>query len=170
MKLSRLSILTGLLLLFSLGACNMSLSKGTLTIPITLDEKAVTRLVEGVQGIITAASPDQPNVTINHIDFIVPDSVRVDGTYEISENNFTQGHMQIAFGVVDDLPRIEVTELNAPGIENSDSLLSQINQTLTDSLVREVGAIQEKAVFKSISVEENAIKIIVEVPLTSKSE
>lgn len=157
------------ILLASLTACKLSLSNGKLTIPITLDEKAAIRLIEGVQGIIQVASPEAPAATINHIDFIVPDSIRVDGTYEISENNFSQGTMTVAFGVVDNLPRVAVTNLEIPGVENSADLMDRINQTLVESLQREAGLVGENATFKSIVVDEDSINMIVEVPVSGQS-
>lgn len=154
-----------LIIMLFTAACGVSLNQGKLAIPISLDEKAVTRLIDGVQGIIVAASPIQPSATINHVAFIEPDSIRVDGTYQTSNDTFIQGSMTIAFAVVDDQPRVAVTSLDVPGFEAAAGTMESVNRALEEALQREVGAVQEAAVFKSITVENNALNIIVEVPL-----
>ncbi|MHB8934087.1 MAG: hypothetical protein ACYC6H_11540, partial [Bellilinea sp.] len=106
-----------LILVFFISACGLGLKNGKLSIPISLNEQAITRLVEGVQGIILAASPVKPDVTINHIAFLEPDSIRVDGTYKTPDSDFIQGSMTIAFGVVNEQPRVQVTSLDIPGME-----------------------------------------------------
>ena len=164
MKPFRIALLT-LILAVGLSACNFSLKGGKLTVPITLDEQAVIRLLTLAQSAITATSGGQSQVTINNVDFIEPDSVRVDGVYESSPGEFVPGSMTVAFAVADGAPRVGVTALDIPGADDSDARMEEINRALEDALQREVGAIQEAATFKSIAVEGNALKIIVEVPL-----
>ncbi len=164
MKIYRIALIT-LILALGASACNFSLKGGKLAIPISLDEQAVTRLVSGVMGVITAASGSQPQATINVVDFIEPDSIRVDGTYEISPGQLVQGSMTLAFAVVDGAPRVGVIALDIPGADNSAATMDKINRALEDALQREAGAVREAAVFKSITVEGDALKIIVEVPL-----
>ena len=164
MKPFRIALIT-LILALGLSACNFSLKGGKLTIPITLDEQAVTRLISLAQSAITATSGGQSQVTINNIDFIEPDSIQVDGTYETSPGQLVPGSMTVAFAVADGAPRVGVIALDIPGADNSDARMEEINRALEDALQREVGAIQAAATFKSIAVEGNALKIIVEVPL-----
>ncbi|HAL16727.1 MAG TPA: hypothetical protein DCP32_08240 [Anaerolineaceae bacterium] len=73
--------------------------------------------------------------------------------------------MTVAFAVADGAPRVGVTALDIPGADNSAAKMDEINRALEDALQREVGAIQAAATFKSIAVEGNTLKIIVEVPL-----
>ncbi|MHB0924564.1 MAG: hypothetical protein ACYC3H_11455 [Bellilinea sp.] len=154
-----------LILVFFISACGLGLKNGKLSIPISLNEQAITRLVEGVQGIILAASPVKPDVTINHIAFLEPDSIRVDGTYKTPDSDFIQGSMTIAFGVVNEQPRVQVTSLDIPGMEGLSSTMDDVNRALEEALQREVENVQEAAVFKSITVQDNELKMIVEVPL-----
>ncbi len=164
MKPFRIALIT-LILALGLSACNFSLKGGKLTVPITLDEQAVIRLLTLAQSAITATSGGQSQVTINSVDFIEPDSVRVDGVYESSPGEFVPGSMTVAFAVADGAPRVGVTALDIPGADDSDARMEEINRALEDALQREVGAIQAAATFKSIAVEGNTLKIIVEVPL-----
>ncbi|MHB8931861.1 MAG: hypothetical protein ACYC6H_00150, partial [Bellilinea sp.] len=81
------------------------------------------------------------------------------------DSDFIQGSMTIAFGVVNEQPRVQVTSLDIPGMEGLSSTMDDVNRALEEALQREVENVQEAAVFKSITVQDNELKMIVEVPL-----
>jgi len=62
-------------------ACGLSLNDGKLSIPITLNEETLIRLISGAQSIASTGSEGNMLVEVQDLDFIEPDKIKAYGRY-----------------------------------------------------------------------------------------
>lgn len=162
MKNVKRGILIGLVTLSLVSlACGLSLQDGKLTIPITLNEDTIKRLL----GTSQSAVANNTWVEVQDIQFIEPDKIRATGNYLVNSTQRVNGEVELTFSVVNNQPDVEITWVNIPGLDLASDAVQKANDALSQVLrdqVRENGA---DAVIKSITVEGDALKILVEVPV-----
>ena len=145
-------------------ACGLSLNNGKLTIPVTLNKETLIRLISGAQSVAASGSQTNVMVEVQDLDFIEPDKIKAYGRYSLSGMQ-VEGEIELTFSVVNDEPKVEITGVNIPGLDLASDVIQKANETLSELMREQVRQADSDAVIKSITVEEEALKIIVEVPV-----
>jgi len=146
-------------------ACGVKYENGKVAIPISLDEATVIKLIGGIQDVVNSTGQTQSAVVVNKVNFNPPDMVNTEFTYSPGNGQTVDGNADVKFAVDNGQPKVEVVKITIPGMELPAEQITQLNEGLSQSLKRQVEAIQSTAEFKSIAVSDKALKITVLVNL-----
>jgi len=144
-------------------ACGLSLNDGKLSIPITLNEETLIRLISGAQSIASTGSEGNMLVEVQDLDFIEPDKIKAYGRYTGPSGVQVDGEIELTFSVVNDEPVVEITWVNIPGLDLASDTVKKANDLLSQVLREQVRQTNQDAIIKSIAVEGDALTIVVEV-------
>lgn len=163
---NRLKILAATLVwVLVIMACGLSLKNGTLIVPITLKEETLKSILNNTQKIFTSTSGNDVQVQVDDLQFVEPDSITVLGTYTTEDGQQVNGGVDLTFSVVDDQPQVKISSVNIPGMDIDQETIDQANQALSQMIQEQIDQSGQAGVVKSISVEGQTLKIILEVPL-----
>lgn len=151
-----------ILLLVSL-ACNLSLQNGKLTVPITLREETLKQIITAAQSAAASQGERLPLIEVEDIEFIEPDRIVARGQYQVLGGQRLNGQVELKFSVVNDQPKVEVTAINIPGVDLASDAIKKVNEALSGVIQDQVEEAGDGAVVKSMTVEGDALKIVVEV-------
>ncbi|GIV67042.1 MAG: LmeA family phospholipid-binding protein [Chloroflexota bacterium] len=158
------SILIGsMALLLASIACNLSFREGKLSIPITLKEDTIKQIITAAQSAAASQGEKLPLIEVEDIEFIEPDRIIAKGQYQVLGGQRLNGQVELKFSVENDQPKVEVTAINIPGIDLASDAIKKVNEALSKVIRDQVNEAGEGAVIKSIAVEADALKILVEV-------
>lgn len=166
MRIKNLKLILGVLAmgLVSL-ACNLSLRDGKLSVPITLSEDSIKQLISTAQSVAGSQGENLPFMDVQDIDFIEPDRIVARGQYQLPLGQRMDGQVELKFSVVDDKPKVEITGINIPGMDLAGDAVKKANEALSRVIEDQVRDAGQDAVIKSITVEKDALKILVEVAI-----
>ena len=156
-------LMGGIILMLVSLACNLSLQDGKLTIPITLKEEAIKQIITTAQSAAASQGERLPVIEVEDIEFIEPDKIVARGQYRALGGQRLNGQVELKFLVVNDQPKVEVTAINIPGVDLASDAIKRVNEALSKVIQDQVKESGEGAVVKSITVEKDALKIVVEV-------
>jgi hypothetical protein len=146
-------------------ACGLSLNDGKLSIPITLNKDTLIRIISSAQSVASSGSDGNVLVEVQDLDFIEPDKIKAYGRYTSLSGVQVNGEVELTFSVVNDEPKVEITWVNIPGLDLASDTVKKANETLSQVMREQVRQADQEAVIKSIAVEGDALKIMVEVPI-----
>ncbi len=144
-------------------ACNLSFQGGKLTIPITLKEDTIKQIITTAQSAAASQGERLPLIEVEDIEFIEPDKIVAKGQYQTLGGQRLNGQVELKFSVVNDQPKVEVTAINIPGVDLASDAIKKVNEALSKVIQDRVREPGEGAVVKSMTVEKDALKIVVEV-------
>jgi hypothetical protein len=153
------------LIFLSTLACNLGFQNGNITLTITLKRDNLMQLINSAQGIAGTVSDSDLLIEVQDVQFIEPDKVRLTGFYELQNATRVSGEVQLTFSIENDQPKVEVTWVNIPGLDLASDFVKNINEKLSGLIRDQVGQSGENALIKAIYVEDEAVKIDVEVPV-----
>lgn len=156
-------LMGGIILMLVSLACNLSLQDGKLTIPITLKEEAIKQIITTAQSAAASQGERLPVIEVEDIEFIEPDKIVARGQVQALGGQRFNGQVELKFLVVNDQPKVEVTAINIPGVDLASDAIKRVNEALSKVIQDQVKESGEGAVVKSITVEKDALKIVVEV-------
>lgn len=164
MNRNKWMILMGSLILILVSlACNLSLQDGKLSIPITLKEESIKQIIGAAQSAAASQGENLPLIEVDDIEFIEPDKIIATGQYQTLGGSRINGQVELKFSVVDEQPKVEVTAINIPGVDLASEAIKKVNEALSQIIKDQVRESGEGAVIKSMTVEADALKIVVEV-------
>jgi len=75
------------------------------------------------------------------------------------------GEVELTFSIENDQPKVEITWVNIPGLDLASDFVKKINEKLSGLIRDQIAQSGENALIKAIYVEDEALKIDVEVPI-----
>ncbi|GAP10229.1 hypothetical protein BECAL_01392 [Bellilinea caldifistulae] len=159
----RMILIVGMILMLVSLACNLSLQDGKLSIPITLKEDTIKQIISTAQSAAASQGEKLPLIEVEDIEFVEPDRIVAKGQYQALGGQRLNGQVELKFSVVNDQPKVEVTAINIPGVDLASDAVKKVNEALSKVIRDQVNQAGEGAVIKSITVEADALKILVEV-------
>ncbi len=166
MRIKKVKLILGVLVLGLVSlACNLSLQDGKLSVPITLSEESIKQLISTAQSVAGSQGETLPLIEVQEIDFIEPDRIVARGKYQLPMGQRLDGQVELKFSVVDNKPKVEITGINIPGLDLASDAVKKANEALSQVIEDQVRNAGQDAVIKSITVEQDALKILVEVAL-----
>ncbi len=164
MKQRKWMLAGGIIMLMVISlACNLSVRDGKLTVPITLREESIKQIITSAQSVAASQGENLPVIEVEDIEFIEPDRIVATGQYQTLGGTRINGQVELKFSVENDQPRVEVTAINIPGVDLASDAIQKVNEALSSVIQDQVRESGEAAVIKSITVEGDALKILVEV-------
>ena len=154
------------LLILSTLACNFGFQDGKVTLTITLKKDNLMTLINSAQGIAGSVSETELLIEVEDVQFIEPDKVRLTGYYGLPNSNRINGEVELTFSVENEQPKVEVTWVNIPGLDLASDFVKNINEQLSGLIKDQIAQSGENALIKAIYVEDEAVKIDVEVSVT----
>jgi hypothetical protein len=158
-------LLGGVIFMLVSLACNLSLQDGKLSIPITLKEERIKQIIGAAQSAAASQGEKLPLIEVDDIEFIEPDKIIAKGQYQTLGGTRINGQVELKFSVVDEQPKVEVTAINIPGVDLASDAIKKVNDALSQIIKDQVRESGEGAVIKSMTVEADALKIVVEVAI-----
>ncbi len=152
------------LMLLTLG-CGLSVNDGKLSVPLTFNEETLKNLISGVQSAAANSGTDLP-VEVQDLEFIEPDTVQVTGTFTTSTGQQISGDVDVKITVENGAPKVAVTGSNIPGLDPSSEAMQNISASLSQMLNDQIESAGQGGTVKSIVVEDDALKVTLEVPLS----
>ena len=131
---------------------------GSATIPITLSEADVNRII---QNSTVTSGPDELLVEVSSVD-MQDGFIRINGTHEREDGTTVPGSCDLTFTVQDGTLMAEITAVNIAGVDLSDERITRIN----DELAREfTGAASDtdEVEFTSVTITEDALKFVIKI-------
>ncbi|MEN4011875.1 MAG: hypothetical protein AB1453_05850 [Chloroflexota bacterium] len=166
MKNKHIKLILGVLVLGLVSlACNLSLRDGKLSVPITLREESIKQILSAAQAVTANQGDSLPVIEVQDIEFIEPDKIVASGQYQLPMGQRLDGQVELKFSVVDDKPKVEITGINIPGLDLASDAVKKANEALSQVIQDQVRDAGQDAVIKSITVEQDALKILVEVAI-----
>lgn len=153
------------LIILSALACNLGFQNGNIKMTITLKRDRLLQLVNSAQGIAGTVSDSDLLIEVKDIQFIEPDKVRLIGFYGLPNATKVNGEVELTFSIENDQPKVEITWVNIPGLDLASDFVKKINEKLSGLIRDQVAESGENALIKAIYVEDEALKIDVEVPV-----
>jgi hypothetical protein len=163
---SLLKVTTILILAFSLVACGARLQGNVLTIPVTISEDMVNRLVQETMASHINVGGDSFLAEITNLEFIEPNTIRVNGTHVSDAGNSTPGSLDLAFSAVDRKLRVAIAAIDIPGLNMDSEPVQKANQALTDAFGKAALENNLDAGIASAEIKGKTLEIILEVPLS----
>ena len=160
-----LLMLVGLIILSTL-ACNLGFQDGKITLTITLKRDNLLSIINSAQGVAGSLSESELMIEVEDVQFIEPDKVRLTGFYGLPNQTRVNGEVELTFSVENEQPKVEVTWVNIPGLDLASDFVKQINEKLSGLIKEQVAQSGENALIKAIYVQDEAVKIDVEVSVT----
>jgi len=160
-----LLMLVGLIILSTL-ACNLGFQDGKITLTITLKRDNLLSIINSAQGVAGSLSESELMIEVEDVQFIEPDKVRLTGFYGLPNQTRVNGEVELTFSVENEQPKVEVTWVNIPGLDLASDFVKQINEKLSGLIKDQVAQSGENALIKAIYVQDEAVKIDVEVSVT----
>lgn len=157
-------LLIALLMLTTL-ACNLGFQNGNITLTITLKRDNLLQLINSAQGLAGTVSDTDLMIEVQDVQFIEPDKVRLTGFYGLPNSTRVTGEIELTFSVENDQPKVEITWVNIPGLDLASDFVKNINEKLSGLLRDQIAQSGENALIKAIYVDDEAVKIDVEVPV-----
>jgi len=157
-------LLIALLMLTTL-ACNLGFQNGNITLTITLKRDNLMQLINSAQGIAGTVSDTDLIIEVQDVQFIEPDKVRLIGFYGLPNSTRVAGEIELSFSVENDQPKVEITWVNIPGLDLASDFVKNINEKLSGLLRDQIAQSGENALIKAIYVDDEAVKIDVEIPV-----
>ena len=154
------------LLILSTLACNFGFQDGKVTLTITLKKDNLMTLINSAQGIAGSVSETELLIEVEDVQFIEPDKVRLTGFYGLPNSNRINGEVELTFSIENEQPKVEVTWVNIPGLDLASDFVKNINEQLSGLIKDQIAQSGENALIKAIYVEDEAVKIDVEVSVT----
>ena len=159
--------LVSLLILASL-ACNLSFRDGNIAMTITLKRDNIITLINNAQGIAGSVSDSELPIEVEDVAFIEPDRIKLTGFYSMPNSNRVEGEVELTFSIVDEKPKVEVTWVNIPGLDLASDFVKKINETLSNLIQDQIDQNGQGAIVKAIYVQDEALKIDIEIPVSRK--
>lgn len=157
-------MLTAILLITTL-ACNLGFQDGNIKLTITLKRDNLMQIINNAQGVAGTISDTELLVEVQDIQFIEPDKVKLIGFYGLPNSTRVNGEIELTFSVENDQPKVEITWVNIPGLDLASDFVKNINEKLSELMRDQVAQSGENALIKAIYVQDEALKIDVEVPV-----
>jgi len=153
------------LIILSALACNLGFQNGNIKMTITLKRDRLLQLINSAQGIAGTVSDSDLLIEVQDIQFIEPDKVRLIGFYGLPNATKVNGEVELTFSIENDQPKVEITWVNIPGLDLASDFVKKINEKLSGLIRDQIAQSGENALIKAIYVEDEALKIDVEVPI-----
>jgi len=153
------------LLILSTLACNFGFQDGNIALTITLKKDNLMQLINGAQGIAGSVSDSDLLIEVQDVQFIEPDKVRLTGYYGLPNSTRVNGEIELSFSIENDQPKVEITWVNIPGLDLASDFVKNINEKLSGLIRDQIEESGENALIKAIYVEDEAVKIDVEIPV-----
>ena len=157
------------LIILSTLACNLGFQNGNITLTITLKRDNLLQLINSAQGIAGSVSDSELLIEVQDIEFIEPDKVRLIGFYGLPNATRVNGEVELTFSIENDEPKVEITWVNIPGLDLASDFVKHINEKLSGLIRDQIEQTGENALIKAIYVDDEAVKIDVEVPVSRKN-
>lgn len=157
-------VLIAILLITTL-ACNLGFQDGNIQLTITLKRDSLMQIINSAQGVAGSISDTELLIEVQDIQFIEPDKVKLIGFYGLPNSTRVNGEIELTFSVENDQPKVEITWLNIPGLDLASDFVKNINEKLSGIMRDQVAQSGENALIKAIYVQDEAVKIDVEVPV-----
>ncbi len=145
-------------------ACSMSgvtLSNNSALIDITLNQDEINRFLnraEVHQDFSGDRLLDKVTSVEMHDGFI-----RVFGYANQSDGSRVDGSFDVSFAAENDLLKVQIIDVNMPGIELNDARIVKANQEITDGLTESVRDSNGDVKYKEASVKDGVLKMKVQV-------
>jgi len=157
------------LIILSTLACNLGFQNGNITMTITLKRDNLLQLINSAQGIAGSVSDSELLIEVQDIEFIEPDKVRLIGFYGLPNATRVSGEVELTFSIENEQPKVEITWVNIPGLDLASDFVKNINEKLSGLIRDQIAQTGENALIKAIYVDDEAVKIDVEVPVSRKN-
>ncbi len=157
-------ILISILILTTL-ACNFGIQNGNIEMTITLKRDNLMQIINGAQGIAGTLSETELVVEVEDVQFIEPDKIRLIGYYGMPNSQRVNGEIELTFSIENEKPKVEVTWVNIPGLDLASDFVKNINEMLSGLIQDQIDQAGENALIKAIYVEDEAVKIEIQIPV-----
>ena len=153
------------LIIFTSLACALGFRDGKITMTITLKKDNLMQLINSTQGVAGTISDKELLIEVQDIQFIEPDRVKLIGFYGLPNSTRVSGEVELTFTIENDQPKVEITWVNIPGLDLASDFIKNINEKISGLLRDQIAQTGENALIKAIYVQDEAVKIDVEVPV-----
>lgn len=160
-KIGAILILAGLL-----AACGARLQGNVLTIPVTISEDMVNRIVQQAMVSHINTGSDTFLAEITSLEFIEPNTIRVNGVHVSDAGNRTPGSLDLAFTAADRKLKVEIAAIDIPGLNMESEPVQKANQALTDAFGKAALENNLDAGITSAEIIGNTLEITLEVALS----
>jgi hypothetical protein len=157
-------ILLFLLIITSL-ACNLGFRDGNIAMTITLKRDNLMQIINNAQVIAGNVSGSELLVEVQDIQFIEPDKIKLLGFYGLPNSTRANGEFEMTFSMENEQPKVEITWVNIPGLDLASDFVKNINEKLSELIRDQVDQAGKNAVIKAIYVQDEAVKIDIQVPV-----
>ncbi len=157
-------ILLFLLIITSL-ACNLGFRDGNIAMTITLKRDNLMQIINNAQVIAGNVSGSELLVEVQDIQFIEPDKIKLLGFYGLPNSTRANGEIEMTFSMENEQPKVEITWVNIPGLDLASDFVKNINEKLSELIRDQVDQAGKNAVIKAIYVQDEAVKIDIQVPV-----
>ncbi|MDO9087894.1 MAG: hypothetical protein Q7U53_16930 [Anaerolineaceae bacterium] len=153
------------LLIFTSLACNLGFRDGNIAMTITLKRDNLLQIINNAQVIAGNVSDTELLVEVQDIQFIEPDKIKLIGFYGLPNSTRVNGEIELTFTMENEQPKVEITWVNIPGLDLASDFVKNINEKLSELIRDQVDQAGENALIKAIYVQDEAVKIDIEVPV-----
>ena len=165
MKKNKAFILLISLMILTTIACNFGIQDGNIEMTITLKRDNLMQIINGAQGIAGTLSETELVVEVQDVQFIEPDKIRLIGFYGMPNSQRINGEIELTFSIENEKPKVEVTWVNIPGLDLASDFVKNINEMLSGLIQDQIDQAGENALIKAIYVEDEAVKIEIQIPV-----
>jgi hypothetical protein len=131
---------------------------GSATIPITLSEADVNRIIQN--STITSGS-DELLVEVSSVD-MQDGFIRINGTHEREDGTTVPGSCDVALTAQDGMLKAEITAVNIAGIDLNDARITRINDELARDFA-ESASDTDEVEFTSVTTTEDALTFVIKI-------
>jgi hypothetical protein len=116
---------------------NVNISDGQLTATVSIGQDALNRLIDRAGETVKVEGDDFVE-EIRGVDFVEPDTIRVDGVYRLPQGGTTAGMIDFGVEAAQGAIRLAVTDVDADGLSLDTPIIRELNDELAAEFAQEV--------------------------------
>jgi hypothetical protein len=116
----------------------INIDDGQLTATVRIGQEAVNKLIDRA-GESVKVDDDDFLKELYGIDFVEPDTIRIDGEYQLADGSISRGVIDVEVQALAGLIKLRVTDVNVAGLTLNSPAISELNEELAREFARDVG-------------------------------
>lgn len=154
-----------LLLALAATACgSFQIQDGVVTIDFSISEATVNRIIDSAMRNSVDRGDDVLFDEVTGVDLIEPDIIRVFGTATV-DGNPVQGSYDLRIGAESGALRLEVANVDVPGVTLDDPRLVQANAEMAAAFADQIEAERGRGVISRAEIRDGELQLLIEAPL-----
>ncbi len=117
---------------------NVNIEDGQLTATVRIGQEIVNKLIDKA-GDSVKVEDDDFLEEVYGVDFVEPDTIRIDGEYRLADGSTTRGTIDFEILALAGTIKMEVTDVNAQGLTLDTPVIRELNEELAREFARDIG-------------------------------